>query len=38
MRLLTHLDRVILIFGLIFYFVHPITFDEVQERKLKKLY
>lgn len=35
---LTHRDRFILIFCLIFYFVRPITYDEVQERKLARLH
>ena len=35
---LTHLDRFILIFCLIFYFLRPLTYDEVQERKLARLH
>ena len=33
---LTHLDRFILVFCLIFYFVRPINYNEVQERKLAR--
>ena len=35
---LTHVDRFILIFCLIFYFVRPLTYDEVEKRKLVRLH
>ena len=34
---MTHQERFILIFCLIFYFIQPITYDEVKEHKLTRL-